>query len=389
MMALRNLSARRIPPAVLSAALVALLLVGGAWWKLKGVAQEGGAGRPEGLEGTARDFAIPVAVDSVRQGTLVLNVEGTGQAEASDRATIAAQVAGRIAVLPVEESARVGRGAALARLDAREYELGVREAEADLAEARVRYREMTLFDEQIEDPAVREERGEAARARSGLAAAEIALERARLDLTNTSVPAPFSGQVADVLITVGEYAPAGQELMTLVDIDPIHVEVQVVEGELRWLDEGSEAEVRLPAFPDTVFQGRVASINPVVDPETRTARVTLYLPNPEGRILPGMFARVSLAGRAFDDRVMVPEEALIERDDRTLVFIFEPRPDGPPGEGWAKWVYVTPGLSNGEVVELVESGETEVPAPGTLVITGGNYTLIHDARVRIVTERPP
>jgi multidrug efflux pump subunit AcrA (membrane-fusion protein) len=96
-----------------------------------------------------------------------------------------------------------------------------------------------------------------------------------------------------------------------------------------------------------------------------------------------MFARVSLEGRSFEDRVVVPEEAIVERDDRTLVFVFEPIADGPPGDGVARWAYVTTGLSNDRYVELVEGEGMDPPRPGTLVITGGNYTLLHDARVRI------
>ncbi|MGH7558048.1 MAG: efflux RND transporter periplasmic adaptor subunit, partial [Gemmatimonadota bacterium] len=217
--------------------------------------------------------------------------------------------------------------------------------------------------------------------------AEIALSRAQLDLASTGLTAPFAGRVANVLVDEGEYVGAGEEILSVMDVDPILVEVQVVEGELRWLEEGAGADVRMAAFPDSVFHGRIRSINPVVDPETRTARVTVVLANPDGRILPGMFARVSLEGRAFEDRIMVPEEAIVERDDRTLVFVFEPIPDGPSDEGLAKWVYVTTGLSNDRYVELVESEETELPEPGTLIITGGNYTLIHDARVRIASEQ--
>jgi membrane fusion protein (multidrug efflux system) len=242
---------------------------------------------------------------------------------------------------------------------------------------------MTLFDDRIEDPGVRRERAKAARARSGLDRAEAAVSRARLDLGNTALAAPFSGRIANVLVGPGEVVAAGEDLLTVVDLSPILVEVQIVESELRWLREGGTAEVRLPALPDMVLRGRIRSINPVVDPATRAARVTVILANPEGRILPGMFAEVKLEGRSFEDRVLVPEEAIVERDGRTLVFVFEPIHDGPPGEGSARWVYVTSGLSNDRFVELLEKEGTEVPGPGTLVVTAGNYTLIHDARVRI------
>ncbi|HET6342702.1 MAG TPA: efflux RND transporter periplasmic adaptor subunit [Gemmatimonadota bacterium] len=343
----------------------------------------GGAGEagPDVSSGTR--LAVPVEVDTVRRGTLVIRVSATGQTEASHRAAVSAPGAGRISSILVEESDRVGGGQVVARLDAREALLAVRQAEAGLAEAEARYREMTLFDDRIEDPAVRRERAKAARARSGLDRAEAAVSRARLDLGNTALAAPFSGRIANVLVGPGEIVAAGEDLLTVVDLSPILVEVQIVESELRWLREGSRAEVRLPALPDTVLRGRIRSINPVVDPATRSARVTVVLANPEGRILPGMFAEVRLEGRSFEDRILVIEEAIVDRDGRTVVFVFEPFQDGPPGEGSARWVYVTSGLSNDRFVELVEGEGTEIPGPGTLVVTAGNYTLIHDARVRI------
>jgi HlyD family secretion protein len=367
---------------------MALFLVAGIWWRWK---PDGGAEDLAAAEGAVAwgatggevNPALPVQVDTVRLGTLELRVSATGQTEASHRATVAAPSGGRISELLAEESDRVGGGQVVVRLDAREALLAVRQAEAGLAEAEARYREMTLFDDRIDDPVVRRERANAARARSGLDRAETAVGRARLDLDNTGLNAPFPGRIANVLVDRGEVVGPGEDLLTVVGLAPILVEVRVVEGELRWIREGGGAEVRLPALPDTLFRGRIRSINPDVDPETRTARVTVVLANPDGRILPGMFARVSLEGRSFEDRVVVPEEAIVERDDRTLVFVFEPIADGPPGDGVARWAYVTTGLSNDRYVELVEGEGMDPPRPGTLVITGGNYTLLHDARVRI------
>lgn len=332
--------------------------------------------------GAPPDLSVPIQVDTVRQGTLVLEVSATGQVAASREAAIAARVAGRVAAVPHREGARVAAGAPLLRLDPAEYVLAVRQAEAELEEARARFREMTLFDDRIEDEAVRRERAEAARARSGLARAEVALERARHDLAQTTVAAPFPGFVADVAASPGEFVSAGEEVLTLVALHPIQVEVQVPESELRWLAAGGGARVLLPALPDEEFAGRISAINPVVDPQSRTGRVTVSVSNPEGTIRPGMYARVTLAGRSFADRVTVPRDALVERDGRTLVFLFQPLPDAPR-EGVAKWVYVTPGLGNAREVELVATDDTPLPEPGSAVIVGGNYTLVHDARVQV------
>ena len=150
-----------------------------------------------------------------------------------------------------------------------------------------------------------------------------------------------------------------------------------------YLQEGREAVVTLSAFPEAPLAGRVASINPVIDPRSRTARVTVVVPNPDGAIKPGMYARVSIAARLFADRVMVPREAILERDNRTLVFLLEP--DEPNGsQGTAKWTYVTTGLESDRYVEIVAARGTKMLEPGQVVLTEGHYTLIHDARVRLV-----
>jgi multidrug efflux pump subunit AcrA (membrane-fusion protein) len=134
-----------------------------------------------------------------------------------------------------------------------------------------------------------------------------------------------------------------------------------------------------------VLTGRVASINPVVDPRTRTARVTVLLPNPDGAVKPGMYARVRIAARLFPDRIMVPRGSILERDNRTLVFVFEPDSEGS-SQGTAKWTYVTTGLENDEFVEIVPGEGTTLLEPGQIVLTEGHYTLIHDARVRVVED---
>jgi len=330
----------------------------------------------------ATDVAIPVQGAEATRGTLVVAVSAAGQAEAWKRTILTAQVSGRIASLPVRESDGVGAGQALVALDPAEYALAVQEAQANLRDAEARLREQTLFDERIEDAATREERALVARAKSGLESAEVRLRRAQLDLQRTRLGAPFAGRIADVKVVPGQWVQQGNELMTIVDLDPIRVEVQVLESEVGFLAPGRTAKVSFAAFPAEPFTGRVETINPVVESGTRTARVTVLVPNPQGRILPGMYARVSLDARRFENRVLVPRTAILERDRRTMLFVYE----GDERGGLAKWRYVTTGLQNESLVEIVPSEETDSVAPGEKVLTDGHYTLIHDARVRVVDD---
>lgn len=327
------------------------------------------------------DVAIPVKGVAAVRDTLVVAVNAAGQAEGWKKAVVVAQVAGRVSALPVRENDAVQSGQLVVGIDAAEYGLAVEEAQANLRQAQAAYREATLLDEEIQNPAVRAERAAFARSKTGVDAAEVRLRKAQLDLSRTRIGAPFGGRVASLKVVPGQWVRAGDELMTVVSLDPIRVEVQVLESEVGFLSAGRHARVSFAAFPEP-FTGTVQTINPVVESGTRTARVTVVVPNPQGRILPGMYARVSLEAQRFADRVLVPRSAILERDRRTMLFVF----DGQGGRGLAKWRYVTTGLQNDSLVEIVPSEETDSVKPGEVVLTEGHYTLIHDARVRLVDD---
>ncbi len=327
------------------------------------------------------DIAIPVSAAPVLRDTLVMSVSAAGQAQAFARALLAAEVEGPVTQVLVREGDYVRQGQVLVRIDPERYAFELEKAKAALERAEAQFAELTLFDEEIEDPELRAERRRMARAKSGLSEAEVAVREAELNVRRATVRAPFNGAVANMAVVPGERVQQRDSISEVVDLSRIRIEVQVLETEVPFLEEGRDARVTLSAFPDTVLSGRVHSINPVVDPRTRTARVTVVLPNREGVVKPGMYARVRIAARLYPNRIMVPRESILERDNRTLVFLFEP--EGSSSQGLAKWTYVTTGLENEWFVEIVPGEGTTVLEPGQLVLTDGHYTLIHDARVRI------
>jgi RND family efflux transporter MFP subunit len=269
-------------------------------------------------------------------------------------------------------------------VDTTEYALQVDQARADLQAAEAEYRQLVLFDDRITDAAVRAERERIARSRSGLDQKEVALRQAELRLARTRVTAPFRGRVADLRVVQGQNVTVSAPLVTVVDLDPIKVEVQVLEAELGYLREGRRAEVRFAAYPGEVFRGSVQTINPVVDPETRTGRVTVLLANPSHRIKPGMYAEVSLDAEALPDRILVPRAAILERGEgrrRTMLFVYEVQ----DGRGLAKWRYVTTGRENETMVEILPEGEGMVE-PGEIVLVDGHHYLAHDTPVRLVED---
>jgi len=326
------------------------------------------------------DLGIPVKGAVVVKDTLVVSVSAAAEAAAVKRSRMLAQVQGRITRIHVQENARVSSGQLLLEIDSTEYQLNLANAEAGLAIAQANYQELTLFDDRITDPDVRAERERVARAKSGLDRSLVEVDQARLQLSHTKIRAPFAGRAASIQVVEGQYARTGDELLTVVDLDPIKVEVQVLEGEVGYLRPGRKASVSFSAFPGETFVGTISTINPVVEQQTRTARVTVMVPNPEGRILPGMYARVSLEAQTFADRILVPRAAIVERDRRNMLFVFE----GEGNQGLAKWRYVTTGLMNDSLVEIIANPETDMVQPGEIVLVDGHFTLTHDAPIRLV-----
>jgi HlyD family secretion protein len=379
--------------AIASAAIVLCAALGGIYLRLRALQAEdepGAAARTdeeqaevESAEAFGTEIAIPVSAAPVVRDTLVMSVSAAGQAQAFARTLLAAEVEGPVTEIYVKEGDFVRQGQVLARIDPERYGFELERARAALERAEATFAELTLFDEDIEDVELRAERRRMARARSGLSEAEVGVREAELNVRRATVRAPFSGAVANLAIVPGQRVQQRDSVAEVVDISRIKIEVQALETEVRYLEEGRAARVTLSAFPDTVLTGRVASINPVIDPRTRAARVTVVLPNPDGAVKPGMYARVRIAARLFANRIMVPREAVLERDNRTLLFVFEP--DAPNStQGLAKWTYVTTGLENQQFAEIVPGEGTTMLEPGQLVLTEGHYTLIHDARVRIV-----
>lgn len=374
--------------AAIGAAVLVVSLSGAGVFVLNGqksedpqASAEAGAGAPESADQFSTDMAVPVEGAEVVLDTLVLSVSAAGEAASVRRTVLKAQVSGQVRAVHVAENGRVAGNALLLEIDPTEYRMALEEANARLRETEARYREITLGDDRIDDARVRAARDSAARARSGLDQARVAVQRAEFNLARTRMLAPFAGSIANVKVVPGQYVTGGEELLTVQAMDPIRVEAQVLEGEIGLLAIGSIARVTFAAFPGEVFEGRVESLNPVVEQQTRTARVSVTLRNTQGRILPGMYARATLPARRFPDRVLVPREAILERERRNMVLVF--RGEGTTGR--AEWRYVNTGLANDRQVEIVEEGtEDGMLRPGEIVLVGGHYTLIHDIPVRLV-----
>jgi HlyD family secretion protein len=361
---------------------------------------------------------VRVQVAPAFVGELVQYVTASGVTEAVREVEIKPLVSGRVVQVAVRDGQPVRKGELLVQLDDREYQIAFREARSQLLSAQAEYalrmedrqpivrdslplgtngfhelseryrqalaayREGTLNDEEFRkiereyraaEVFSGQQRDELIAQQSGLSAAEAQFDRAKYQLENCRIPAPFSGIVGDVQVHPGDYISAGQTLLRLVDLSRLKLQLEVLESEMGNIRRGETIEARFAAFPDTVFRGQIIGINPTVNPETRTGTVIAEIPNPGALLKSGMFATVRIAVNRYPNRLLVPRAAVVERDRRQLVFIVR--------DGKAFWCYVETGLENDDYVEVVSSAFDL--KPGEPVIVDGHFALAHNAPVEV------
>lgn len=363
---------------------------------------------------------IPVKVDKARIGELIISLKSPGEAVTDRMVTIKSEVSGIVKNLNVEEGQHVKEGDLLVELDDREIRLELERAQADrlsklselLLEKQFEGAEMALEQSEMEkiqkakqeyervqelykkgliseneyENAYKQyelaliesgdKKDEIRSASKGLTQAEIAVKTAKMKLEKTEIKAPFSGIITDIQVSPQEHIVNGRDLFILVNISRIQVHATVLESEIGKMRKGREVILRFSAYPDKVFEGKVKSISPVVNPEDKTCKVIIDVANPEEEIKPGMHAEVEIAAEIHKDRLLVPQDAVLDRGGRKLAFVVQ--------DGLAKWRYVQVGLENDEFAEILPSDkEGEGVRDGETVIVDGHFTLAHDAKVSI------
>ena len=273
--------------------------------------------------------APPVMVVRVVVRDVVDRITATGQLVAKAEATIAAQIAGQVTGISVEEGDAVSEGQILLEIDPQRRQLELASAEARLAEASAQvvetWRGMDRIQNLNKRDAASQSRLDEARTALKLAhsrknANEAHVGLARRALADASVRTPFAGLVARRSVSVGEYLSVGLPLFEIVTLDPIEAEFSVAEVDSGLVRPGQKVEVSLAPFPDERFAAVVTVVSPTIDPLTRTLRVKAELSNGAGRLRPGLFAHVELGVSERGGVVMVPEEALLQRAEGAVLY---------------------------------------------------------------------
>ena len=319
-----------------------------------------GCGGDDARSGGAPPWAMGrtapvVQTEPVRQGSFTVDARFVGVLEATSAADLYARTSGQIVAVHADSGDRVTAGQVLARIEPDEAEkaveqaqaalriaeatLGQREANVEIARATARRTE-TLFEQDL----VSQQDYDAAQAdlvgaRSQLELAEAQIEQAqanlsaaRLELAKTRVIAPFDGWVGKRYLDLGDLAGTNRPVFSVVDLSTIETTISITEKDAGRIVRDQEATVRTEAYPDRVFEGRVARIASVFDPETNTTEAEVEVDNPTGMLKPGMFAEVAVTYRTEPTALLVPSSAVVETGGDQFVYLAVNPPAGG-GEG--------------------------------------------------------
>jgi len=292
--------------------------------------------------------ALPVSVSLVEQRNVALWDEFSGRLEAIERVEVRSRVAGAVKSVHFREGALVKQNDLLITIDPDPYAAEVARAEAQVAAAQARValtrnemdRGRQLSGTQIISQRDLDQRLNAHReAEANVRAAEATLQSAKLNLEYTQVRAPVSGRVGKLEITVGNLVAAGPGspmLTTLVSVNPIYAsfnaDEQVVARAIESLgnDGGGNSEIeRIPVEMSTVtsngttFKGHMQLIDNQVDARTGTVRVRAVFENPEGKLIPGQFARLRMGQAKSEPALAVSERAIGTDQDKKYVLVVD------------------------------------------------------------------
>jgi RND family efflux transporter MFP subunit len=359
-------------------------------------ASAGGAGGQAGGRGGPRP-PMPVEFAIAKRAPLAERVLVVGTLIGAATVQAVPKINGRLASVNVHLGDPVRRGQIIAKVEDREIQEQVRQAEASyqVAEATIRQRQAdlklaqtnlernkSLLDRQLLPKQTFDDtdaRHQAAEAQLDLAKAQFEqaksrLEELKINLSNTIISSPVDGFVGKRFLDPGASVSPNVPVASIVDIRQVRMVANLVEKDVKRVSVGTQAAVEVDAFPGETFNGRVSRIAPVFDPSTRTAEMEIEVQNANYRLKPGMYARVQLTVSVRSDAITIPNNAVVMVSGKPGVFVSGPaglgeataptsgqaapaagggRAGDASGATTAKFISVETGIRDGDRVEIV------------------------------------
>ena len=334
------------------------------------------------------------AMKVLQQDTPVVS-EYAGQIAGKDEVKVQSKVSGRVVEKYFHGGDFVQAGQPLYRIDSRQYESAVLQAQATLAQSQAtlanaqtdlgRDQEL-LASDAISEQQVTTQQANVNAYSAAAAANQALLQKAQQDLSDTVVYAPMSGQVSVDDVAIGTFATAGNtNLVTIGTTDPVFVTFSISETEylklrnIRQMQSGSgngiTVAIKLSDGTTYPLDGRIVQADRALTQNSGTLTVKALFGNPDGLLLPGMFARVKLTGETVPNAILVPQRAVQQLLDKTFVMVV-----GADGKSEARKIELGQQVGSYYIVKSGLSAEDTVIVEGLSSLTEGK-----DLTVTMVT----
>ncbi|MFB3907970.1 MAG: efflux RND transporter periplasmic adaptor subunit [Candidatus Eisenbacteria bacterium] len=325
-----------------------------------------------GKKGAA--FAMPptpveIAVAGSRSVADVF--EAVGTIEARNAITVVSEIDGVVREIPFREGDPIRKGMLIARIDDDQLAAEVARTEALRDQSRSNYERVKAVVEQ--GAGASQDLDDAAAA---LKVAEANLSYAQARLKKARITAPFDGVIGSRRVSPGAFVRAGDALTDLAQLDHIRVHFAVPERYLGKLSKGAAVAISTTAYPGEHLDGTIEVIDPVLDPDTRSAQIVADAENLGGRFRPGMSANVQAVLSQRANALTIPNEAVFVEGSQAFVFVIQ-------ADSTVTRAPLQLGTRQADVVEVLQGLE-----PGARVVRAGHQKLYDGAKVMPVVSQP-
>ena len=373
------------------------------------------AGDAKTKDQPASALVASVAPVAAAEQPIARFIRATGTLMAEEQAEVAAETAGRVVAARIERGTAVAQGAELVQISSTETEAQVKEAEANAAQIEARLgltadhpydvhavpevqnakagydlaqsefaRIQSLLAQKVVSQSEYDQRrtqAEAARqqyeaAKNGAAqqyqmlqAARARVALARKALADTVVRAPFTGAVAQRLVSVGDYVTKGMKVAVVVRVNPLRVQLTIPEQFVSAVAMGSTVNFEVDAYQGRQFEGKVRYVSPALQADQRALTIEAAVSNPNGELKPGFFATARIELPAKTAGILVPASAVQTVGGTARVFVVS-------GDRVEERI-VTTGQTAGDLVEITKGLKT-----GERVATQNVTKLVDGAKVQ-------
>ncbi len=362
---------------------VILVIAGGAAYKFGGAPGE----KTETVKKPPPPVPVTIAKASLSDIPVLLEVVGRG--EAYETVTLKSRLDGQVVEVPFSEGQRVAAGDVLIRLDQADFKARAAQTEASLVRDQALLKKALADVERyqtlqkqgfVSDEKVAETRANAEAMAATVQADRATLELSRLQLSYTTLRAPFAGMVGAKLVFPGAAVKINDTALAVVNrVQPLYVSFAVPEKHLPRIRAamakgGIKVDVRVPGDGKQVFSGETRFIDNAVDSTTGTIRIKAELSNKNGLLTPGQFLDVSMILDTLRNAVVVPTEAVQQGPNGSFVYVVKP----DAGTEMRKVDIAASRAGSPVITKGLDEGET--------VVTDGQSRLVPGAKVKV---KPP